>query len=225
MCHTPAIFVCCDANPVEPKWRTIIMTRNTTRRLVATLAAGFVAAVALAETPSPSPMLEAAGDSEAAYLLQPGDVVEISVWHEEKLTKQVLVRPDGGLSFPLAGNVKAAGRTPADIELEIQSRLEKFYSEATVTVSVVQASGNQVYVVGKVSRPGSYRLERAVDVMQVLSLAGGALEFANVDDIRIIRRGADGRQSVFEFRYSAVARGRDLEQNMVLKGGDTVVVP
>ena len=161
----------------------------------------------------------------ASYQLQPGDVIEISVWKEKELTRQVLVRPDGGLSFPLAGDLMVAGLTPSAVQHELESRLTRFISDATVTVSVVQISGNQVFVVGKVNRPGGYKVEPSLDVMQALSLAGGATEFAGVDDIKILRRGAGGQQEVFSFNYSDVIRGRRLEQNIVLQSGDTLVVP
>ena len=204
------------------------MERRSPSRLAALLFATLPAVFsAVAETPSndtaraPSP----AFDSEASYLLQPGDVVEVSVWKEENLKKERLVRPDGGLSFPLAGDLKVAGHTTVEVGHEIEARLAKYFADVNVSVAVLQINGNQVYVVGKVNRPGAYKFDRAVDVMQALSLAGGTTEFAGVDDIRIIRRGADGRQNVFTFAYSDVVRGRRLEQNIVLQSGDTLVVP
>ena len=202
------------------------MERRSPRWLAA-LCFATIYAAAHAETPSgdaiaiPSPAFE----SDASYLLQPGDVVEISVWKEENLKKELLVRPDGGLTFPLAGDLKVAGHTTVEVEREIEARLTKYFADVTVNVAVLQINGNQVYVVGKVNKPGVYKFDRAVDVMQALSLAGGTTEFAGVDDIRIIRRGADGRQKVFTFAYSDVARGRRLEQNIVLQSGDTLVVP
>jgi polysaccharide export outer membrane protein len=182
-------------------------------------------AAAQAESPATAPQIPTDIEADASYLLQPGDVVEVSVWKEKDLEKQVLVRPDGHMSFPLAGDMKVAGHTTVEVQHAIEARLSKFVSAATVTVSVLQINGNQVFVVGKVNRPGSYKLDRVVDVMQALSLAGGTTEFAGVDDIRIIRRGPDGVQHVFPFAYSDVARGRHLDQNIVLQSGDTLVVP
>lgn len=204
------------------------MKQASTRGLAASLSLVLLAAsIASAETPSPGAQAaaEVARVDDASYHLQPGDVVEISVWKEEDLKKQALVRPDGGLSFPLAGDIKVAGMTPVDVQRELETRLKKFLSDATVTVSVQEINGNQFYVVGKVNRPGAYKFNRAVDVLQAFSLAGGGTEFADLDHIRIIRREADGRQRVFEFAYNDVARGRDLEQNIVLQSGDTLVVP
>jgi polysaccharide biosynthesis/export protein len=175
---------------------------------------------AFAETPS---------DAEPAigstYRLQAGDLIEISVWKEENLSRDVLIRSDGGMSFPLVGDLAAAGSTVAELQAELQGRLAAFIPDATVSVAVRQINGNQVFVLGRVNRPGAYKFDRPIDVLQVLSLAGGAGEFAKVDDIRILRRGVDGAQHTFKFEYSEVASGESLEQNIVLESGDTVVVP
>ena len=158
------------------------------------------------------------------YLLQPGDVLQVAVWKETDLTAEVLVRPDGGISFPLAGELSAAGHTIADLTAMLERRIRKFEPDAVVTVVVKTASGNRVYVIGKVNRPGEFPLIGPIDVMQALSLAGGATPFADTNGIRILRR--DGkRQSSIAFRYNDVERGRKLEQNILLQSGDTVVVP
>jgi polysaccharide biosynthesis/export protein len=160
-----------------------------------------------------------------SYRIQPGDMLIISVWKEPDLQMEVLVRPDGGLSFPLAGDQRAAGRTVDELRQVLASRLKKFIPDPVVTVTVRQLGGNRVYVIGKVNRPGEFPFSRPLDVMQSLSLAGGATSFASVNDIRILRRGDNGRQISIPFRYEEVARGRNLEQNVLLETGDTVVVP
>lgn len=194
------------------------MTRAAFRGgfLLALLIAGPV----LAETPA-----DAAAIGDWSYRLQPGDVVEVSVWNENGLDREALIRSDGGMSFPLAGDLVAAGLTPAQLRAELESRLESFIPDVTVSVAVRQINGNQVFVLGRVNRPGVYKFDRPIDVLQVLSLAGGASEFAKVDDIRILRRTPDGAQRTFDFDYSDVARGKRLEQNIVLESGDTIVVP
>jgi polysaccharide export outer membrane protein len=164
-------------------------------------------------------------EAVATYRLQPGDVLEISVWKEEDLRREVLVRSDGGISFPLAGEFVVAGLTPTEVQAQIESRLSEFIPDSTASVAVLQINGNQIYVVGKVNRPGVYKFDRPVDVMQVLSLAGGASEFANLDKIKILRRDVNGVQRTYEFKYNAVSRGRKLDQNIVLQSGDTLVVP
>jgi polysaccharide export outer membrane protein len=165
-----------------------------------------------------------AGVTGPGYLLQAGDVLQIAVWKETDLTAEVLVRPDGGISFPLAGELSAAGHTVADLTAMLEQRIRKLEPDAVVTVVVKTASGNRVYVIGKVNRPGEFPLIGPIDVMQALSLAGGATPFADTNGIRILRR--DGkRQSAIGFRYNDVERGRKLEQNILLQSGDTVVVP
>lgn len=160
-----------------------------------------------------------------SYRIQPGDLLAISVWKEADLQAEVLVRPDGGLSFPLAGDQVAAGRTVDELRQVLSERLRKFIPDPVVTVAVRALGGNRIYVVGKVNRPGEFPFSRPLDVMQSLSLAGGGTSFADLNDIRILRRQPDGTQVVLPFRYDEVARGRHLEQNVLLQTGDTVVVP
>lgn len=161
---------------------------------------------------------------DSSYRLAPEDVVEISVWKEEGLRKELLVRPDGGVSFPLIGELQAAGKTAEEIRAEVAARLGNKINDPVVSVSVLKASGNKIYVIGRVARPGEYVAGRYLDVLQALAVAGGLTPFAAEDDIRILRKRA-GLDEVFEFEYSDVRRGRKLEQNIMLQGGDVVVVP
>ncbi|HEY4339897.1 MAG TPA: polysaccharide biosynthesis/export family protein [Steroidobacteraceae bacterium] len=168
----------------------------------------------------------AAPEAAAAsgYQVQPGDVLTVTVWKEADLTGDLLVRPDFGLSFPLVGDLDARGKTVEQLREEITERLKKYIPSPVVTVATKAVAGNHIYVVGKVQRPGEYPVIRNVDVMQALSLAGGATPFAAVNDIIVLRRESAG-QIVLHFQYNNVARGRDLRQNVVLQPGDTVVVP
>jgi polysaccharide biosynthesis/export protein len=158
------------------------------------------------------------------YRLQPGDLLTISVWKEKDLDTEALVRPDGGLSFPLVGDIDAAGRTIEDVRGILVKRLKPFIPDPVVTVLIKTIGGNHIYVIGKVARPGEFPFSRAIDVMQALSLAGGTTPFAALNDIVILRR-QNGEERVLRFRYGDVERGRSLEQNVVLESGDTVVVP
>ncbi len=158
------------------------------------------------------------------YQIGPEDVLEISVWKEEGLKKEVLVRPDGGIAFPLAGDMQAAGKTAHQLQEEITKRLEKFMSDPVVSVAVLKVAGNKIYVIGRVNKPGEYIAGRYVDVLQVLSMAGGLTPFAAENDIKVLRK-EQGKDLVFPFRYSDVKKGSNLDQNIVLKGGDVVVVP
>lgn len=159
-----------------------------------------------------------------AYRLQPGDVVTVSVWKEQDLQQEVLVRPDGALTFPLAGEINVDGRTVDELRLELIDRLKRYVPDPVVTVAIKAIGGNRVYVIGKVSRPGEFPFSSPLDVMQALSLAGGATSFAQVNDIVILRRENDAQRAL-PFRYGEVERGKNLQQNFLLQSGDTVVVP
>lgn len=162
--------------------------------------------------------------ADEPYRIQPGDVLTVSVWKEKDLQDDVLVRPDGGLSFPLAGEQKAAGLTVEELRQAIDAKLRKYIPDPVVTVTVKGIGGNRIYVVGKVNRPGEFPFSRALDVMQSLSLAGGATPFAELNEIVILRR-ENGKQVSIAFRYEEVSRGKRLDQNILLHSGDTVVVP
>jgi polysaccharide export outer membrane protein len=164
------------------------------------------------------------GPSPVTYRLQAGDVLEISVWKETDLQRDVLVRPDGSFSFPLAGEIDARGKTVEDVRGILVDRLQKFIPAPAVSVAVKQIGGNRIYVVGKVGHAGDFPLTNPLDVMQAISLAGGVTPYAAINDIVILRR-QNGQQRMFSFHYSDVARGRNLSQNIQLESGDTVVVP
>jgi polysaccharide export outer membrane protein len=160
-----------------------------------------------------------------AYKLNPGDVLQISVWKEEGLQQQVLVLPDGFISFPLAGHIKAAGLSPEQLQKTLQGKLKNFFADPVITVTVVQVGGNKIYVIGQVRNPGEFPANRPLDVMQALSLAGGLTTFAADSNIRVLRRDASGGQQALSFNYSEVSKGKALASNVVLQPGDVVVVP
>jgi polysaccharide export outer membrane protein len=162
--------------------------------------------------------------SPAGYKLQPGDVLQVVVWKETDLQSEVLIRPDGGISFALAGDLQAAGLTTDELRAALQTRVRKLIPDAVVTVSVKAPNGNQIYVIGKVNKPGDFPLLRPTDVMQALSLAGGTTPFANTSKIRVLHREGT-RQTSVRFRYGDIAKGRHLDQNVLLQSGDTVIVP
>ena len=158
------------------------------------------------------------------YLLNPGDELEIDVWREEDLQRTVIIRPDGKFTFPLAGEVMAADRTPAQVQAEITQKLRNYIPEAVVTVTVVGIGGNQIYVIGQVDNPGAFIMNPKINVLQALSLAGGMTAFASQNNI-IILRSRGGQQETLPFRYDDIARGRDLDQNIFLEAGDVIIVP
>jgi polysaccharide export outer membrane protein len=161
---------------------------------------------------------------EGTYVVQPGDILFISVWKEKDLQTEVMVRPDGGLNFPLVGDVSASGKTIEQLRKDLVAKLTKYVPDPVVTVAIKQSAGNKVYVVGKVSRPGEFIATRNIDVMQALSMAGGPTPYASLNRIKILRR-VNGELKSIPFKYSRVEKGEDLEQNIVLQGGDVVVVP
>ena len=160
----------------------------------------------------------------AAYTINPGDILQISVWKEANLTRNVIVRPDGAFSFPLTGDIVAEGRSIEEVRQAVTQKLEKFIPEPVVTVSAEGLQGNTVFVIGQVGRPGQIPVPRQIDVIQALSIAGGMSQFAQLDDIKILRR-VDGKLIAIPFNYKQVEKGKRLNQNIQLEPGDVVVVP
>lgn len=159
------------------------------------------------------------------YEIGPEDVLEISVWKEKDLQlKEVLVRPDGWITFPLVGNIQAMGRTALHVQEEITDRLRKYIPDPVVTVSVKKIAGYKIFIIGKVNKPGEYTVGRYIDVLQALTLAGGLTPFAEERNIKILRK-ENGKENVLLFDYAAVKKGRRLGQNINLKTGDVIVVP
>lgn len=158
------------------------------------------------------------------YIVQPGDLLVVDVWKEKDLQRELMVRPDGGLNFPLIGDLDVSGKTIEQLRKEITTKLAKYVPDPVVTLSVKQSLGNKIYVLGKVNKPGDYIVIRNTDVMQALSMAGGLNPFASANKIKILRR-EHGVLKAIPFKYSRVEKGEDLEQNIILQGGDIVVVP
>jgi polysaccharide export outer membrane protein len=162
----------------------------------------------------------AAGD----YKLHAGDKIEVSVWKEVDMQRPVIIRPDGKFSFPLTGEVQAAGRTADQVRIDIEGRLQKYIPEPVVTVTVEETAGNRIFVIGQVNKPGMFIMNPQLTVLQALSLAAGATPFAKLDNIIVIR-GTGASQTTLPFRYSQVTEGKSLGQNILLESGDVIVVP
>ena len=184
----------------------------------------FAVLVSSGQAEEPKVGSQPSGMNLPSYRLQPGDVITVSVWKETELQSEVLVRPDGGFSFALAGDVDAVGKTVEEIRAILVERLKRYIPNPVVTVAVKLIGGNRIYVVGRVNHAGDFPLSSPLDVMQAIALAGGTTPFAAINDIVILRR-HNGEQQALHFHYSDVARGRELAQNVLLQGGDTVVVP
>jgi polysaccharide export outer membrane protein len=161
----------------------------------------------------------------STYLINSGDILEIFVWNEDELRREVIVRPDGFISLPLAGQIAAGGKTPDQLEAAVAEALGKYLKDVPhVTASVIQLSGYKIYVLGKVNRPGEYPINRQTDVMQALALGGGLNQFAAENKIVVLRRDANGVQRAIDFEYGEVKGGDHLETNNLLQSGDVVVV-
>ena len=174
-----------------------------------------------AEDPMPAALVS---QLEPGYRLGAEDVLLVSVWKDEQLTREVVVRPDGMFSFPLVGDIQAENQTVEDIRGELVKRLTKYIPNPNVSVSVTKVASYKVYVVGRVNKPGEYVIGHYTDVLQALSLAGGLTPFAGENDIKVMRRVRGGQQAI-PFRYGDIRKGRDLEQNILLQRGDVVMVP
>jgi len=158
------------------------------------------------------------------YIIGPQDVLDISVWKENELTRTVPVRPDGKISMPLLNDVRAAGLTPNQLAAQITTSLKKFVTDPQVTVIVTQINSQRVYILGEVLRTGAYPLLPDMTILQALSSAGGFTQFANRKKIYMFRI-ENGKQVRFPFDYKAVIDGKQTNENVALRAGDTIVVP
>jgi polysaccharide biosynthesis/export protein len=160
----------------------------------------------------------------ADYVIGPEDVLGIVFWRDQDMTGDVTVRPDGMVTLPLIGEMSAAGMTPDVLRTQIQVAAAKYVQDPSVTVVVRQIHSRKVFITGEVKTPGAYPLTGPRTVMQLIALAGGLNEFADAKGITVMRT-EQGQPRSFKFNYKDVAHGRKLEQNILLKPGDTVVVP
>jgi polysaccharide biosynthesis/export protein len=159
------------------------------------------------------------------YRVHPGDKVILGVYDDPKLLPQeITVAPDGKISYPMVGVLVVGGKTVEQIRADLESRLKKYISDPIATVIVTALTGNVVYVIGQVTKPGSITMNPTINVLQALSIAGGANPYAKLDGIIVIRSSGT-TQRVLPFRYTQVASGKDLQQNIELESGDVVVVP
>ena len=161
------------------------------------------------------------------YKINAGDALSLQVWNEPTLSsEQFLVRPDGFVSVPVLGELRAGGKTVSELQQAITSGLSRYLKdEPTVVVSTLSSNGSLVFVLGKVNRSGAYPKSGMMDVTQALALAGGLNSFAAENKIKVLRRDANGVQQAIKFRYGQVKDGDRLESNILLQSGDVVLVP
>jgi polysaccharide export outer membrane protein len=163
------------------------------------------------------------GQSPPAYVIGPGDVLDVAEWKNPELTKMVVVLPDGKINFPLVGEMKASGKTVIQLAEEMSARLNRYVPEPNLSVVVHQVNSMMIYVIGKVNKPGRFMVNTNVNVLQALAIAGGLNSFAKRDQIKVFRDRGE-KTAIFSFDYKAVAAGEDLGQNIALERGDVVVV-
>jgi polysaccharide export outer membrane protein len=161
---------------------------------------------------------------ENRYKIGPGDSVEISVWKDENLTRQMIVPPDGIIAFPLIGDIGVTELSVTELRDVVSKKLKEYVTDATVTVMLLNASSMTAYVVGKVNKPGQFPINMKTNVMQILAMAGDLNAFASPGNIIILRQ-EKGKPVKIPFNYNEVKKGKHLEQNIFLKRGDVVVVP
>lgn len=158
------------------------------------------------------------------YVIGAQDVLDISVWKEPDFSRIVPVRPDGKISLPLISDIQASGLTPSQLATEVTKMLNKFVTNPQVTVIVSQINSQRIYLLGEVARAGAFPMLPDMTVLQALSNAGGVTQFANSRKIYILREESGKQQKLF-FNYKDVIAGKRTEQNILLKPGDTIVVP
>jgi len=174
--------------------------------------------------PAPASTVPAGPALPTDYVVGPEDVLSVVFWREREMSSDVLVRPDGRISLPLLNDVEVAGLTPDQVRERVIELAKKFVEEPSATVVVKQINSRKVYITGNVERPGPFPLLRPTTILQLISLAGGLKEFAKSGDIVVVR--VDGtQQATFPFNYDDVKNRKSLSQNILLKPGDTVIVP
>jgi polysaccharide export outer membrane protein len=202
------------------------------------LAASFVFAALVvlpvhAQQASDKPMPPATGASSTAaagvplpagYVIGPEDVLSVVFWKDKDMSADVVVRPDGKISLPLLNDVDAAGLTPDQLREALGKAASKFVTDPTATVVVKEIHSRKVFITGNVAKPGTFPLIGDMNVLQLIALAGGLQEYADSKNI-LIMRNAGGQQQTFKFNYKDVMKQKNVGQNIMLKPGDTVVVP
>ena len=158
------------------------------------------------------------------YVIGPEDVLGINFWREKDLSTDVIVRPDGRITLPLLNEFEAAGLTPEALREKISAAADKYIQDPNLTIIVKQINSRRVYITGNVNKPGSYNLMAPTTVVQLLSMAGGLQEYADKKNI-VVMRTENGKPASYRFNYKEVIDRKNLQQNIELKPGDTVIVP
>lgn len=217
---------------------------KTYRTLAVTVAFAALVVPAVAAQIAPVPQLPAARQQQAPakpaagngapaapaavlppdYVIGPEDVLAIQFWRNPEMSGDVVVRPDGVVTLPLLNDVPAAGLTPEQLRDTLTKAATKYLTEPNVTVGVKAINSRKVHITGMVGKPGPYPLSAPTTVLQLIAMAGGLQEFADSKKIIVVRT-ENGKQVAHKFNYRDVREGKNLQQNILLKPGDTVIVP
>jgi polysaccharide export outer membrane protein len=209
------------------------------RRLAALVAAlgAVMTATGRAQTPAVAATVTAPRQAAAAarsaavvtppsdYVIGPEDVLGVVFWREKDMSVDVVVRPDGKISLPLLNDVQAAGFTPDQLRERVQADAGRYFEDPNASIIVKQINSRRIFITGEIAKPGPYPIVAPTTVLQLIAMAGGLNEFADAEHIIIWRNNDVGQQVSYAFNYKAVSRRRNLQQNIALKPGDTVVVP
>jgi polysaccharide export outer membrane protein len=202
--------------------KTISLVTLITGCLVLMSCAGNIPSVkTLAQVQQPKNSAAGSGES---YSIGPGDRLSIDVWREPDLSRQVAVRLDGKISLPLIEDVVAGGLTCAELRTQLTEKYKQYVDSPVVSVTVLESHSKKIYLLGRVTKPGEYELQKEMTVVQAISLAGGLAEWANASDIRLIRK-IKGVERTFRVDYDAIVSGKDVSQNVQLEPDDTIFVP
>jgi polysaccharide export outer membrane protein len=163
--------------------------------------------------------------SKDEYVIGPEDVLAINVWKEPEISRSVPVRPDGKISLPLVGDLPASGLTADKLRDNIAAKLKEYISDPEVIVIVQEIRSRTFNIVGKVGKPGSYPMAKPMTVLDAIAVAGGFLDFAKTTKVYVLRREVNGSRKILPFNYKLVIKGQELDQNVELQTGDTIVVP
>lgn len=191
--------------------------------------AAAVSASARVQQPSagpatPAPAAVAVAVVPPGYIIGPEDLLQIVFRNEKEMSADVIVRPDGKISLPMLNDVQAAGLTPEQLRMQLTEAAGKLLNEPAATVVVKEIHSRKVFITGNVAKPGTYPLSGDMNVLQLIALAGGLAEYADAKNI-VIMRNEGGQPQSFKFNYKDVVKQKNVQQNILLKPGDTVVVP
>jgi polysaccharide biosynthesis/export protein len=197
---------------------------HASHRLLGVLVIGLLAGACGARAPATATANSRDDPRAQPYLIGPSDVIRITVWKNPELSTEAVVRPDGTVTMPVVGELRASGRTAADLQQEATTRARALVNDAVVTVAIVEVNSYRFTVAGNVEHPGLFTSRYYLTVSDAIALAGGPNRYASTNDVTIVRNGAAGKERI-RVDYDGILAGKTPEQDVVLHAGDAVRVP